>query len=1507
VLSVAGSVFKGGQDVAMLALTAKLGSEIQSSIREALASKAPRPAIKPLQFELLRRINNPTNATQLCTHVREYQTKATKKGKKGKRSTITKYRPCRSLAVSGFMVCTKHLNEQQSAAVFDLVKGVEARVVVLPGRKRKKQPKTLTHSRLRHFQTNATEQVNDQLSEATQANWNARVGTKAAPILVHSDSDDPPTKTTAVNGPAPPLIRKETVLAVGDVVPVEAQHADKLSIEIVPLPTAKNKKGKRKGRDYADGWPYSLVVGFTDTGQDQGPDITVSRSYHGLSSASFWSQSMVDAPVRRKANKKARTYRFSTRVGNVVDTLATLVTAAQVLIASGRPQIPSASNESQWNPMCSRPVDGRVPPAASPTSTSDQQQPAGWAGPAGVWKGSPVETGRRGALACVLRVFGRAISALNDARALRADLHAAGGVGTNTSSSVTAPSDIDGRVASVCRNGRILANTLAHGVRIARTADPINQADLQSQLFALEAHDHPLGLYPSNSSVGDTTPLFRLPAKSTPVQWAGGWDQTETKCLELQDQGSAGSGLVATQRISKGSTVLTLEFTAIETDGRVAALDGPDTWRIVHDSEPALADQSLTLVLRPGSPAAMIQSPNGNDHPNMEMKRTSAVFGQADSYVFVARDNIAPGATLTIDYGDLFVPNIQDLSNGQGEDPTHREEWLSMRAKNPAMCQFFKAKLPDESWFPAPAFRRPMTEHVKNERTRRRTLLAMRVMAGSAPTPADAYMPLYDIQSFKPAWDCLVRWSEMDEARGFPTFSDIQSEDVFRPTYGRPELHHPWKIGPDDDDPENLRAQNHVSEGKMHTCVQQADGTWCWEWPDRPPPSTTKAYAVNPTEARWDFSQDYGNPSMYPMSMSLPLPEDDPPMERGWLPQRRDPKAVRSLVEFNPWPQEFGMLVAGILENPDNVLGPDIPREMHRQSRLERGESLSELMGIGTYSCCATPFPAKWYGSGLHTEPGLCTTMWSSVSGSSIIGCLTPEDSVAAANFHTFYLGERVPRMYTPAIARCMTFEDFGSLPVAAPLPPPIYVAMGIRPLVTLAPAGTVVFVPRKQAHWLIARPGSERLVAGGLSLPMVLENITGRPCTVPLFGRSLEGGDVAEGMWDEEYFNELGPAIVAVLKTSFYDLDPTEFDHDLLVKWMHDVGDLMQVADTPDFRAAVDGAKWMFPNRPDLVCFPNNFITSCDVPSWRFITQRISLLSDALKRAETVLVTEHLATQSPPAKFFGFHEWDGDTPTSDSFFLATSNTTAAAIGFENAHTKVKRTVQRKCRAAATEARLAAIAALDSAGPSQLVTIHGEDTPREAWKCVSGMTSPADAPRWQTYLRRHRTGTEPTDHLIRRASAVASETAICIHLAPTNPLPREGAWDTPARTIAPSWLEDSGAPNPTMGQQPICHTLCWDGFFFGLARKDKHTTEPNKARDKSGKADRRESRERSVTDAEDEEEEEEDEPKATQKKLVRRQVREDEALARALADGDEQGDAEDPKLDVNETSSSDDG
>jgi hypothetical protein len=376
-----------------------------------------------------------------------------------------------------------------------------------------------------------------------------------------------------------------------------------------------------------------------------------------------------------------------------------------------------------------------------------------------------------------------------------------------------------------------------------------------------------------------------------------------------------------------------------------------------------------------------------------------------------------------------------------------------------------------------------------------------------------------------------------------------------------------------------------------------------------------------------------------------------------------------------------------------------------------------------------------------------------------------------------------------------------------------VYEAMGLAPLACHVTAGSLLYVPPTYVHWLFAKPGSDRLVTGGLTQGLALTNLISRPCTAPVLGRIYVEADDVDGMGDE-MFTDVGRAMVAVLATDFYRLDP---DADTLATWVEDVGALVDIANSCDFMDAIQRTKWPIPDRPDIALFPGGLLVGFDKSSWSSVTKSLFALRSKLRAAETKMMSELLSAQSPPARFFECRR-ESRLKGDDGFFTAACQAATAAVSFERAHYEMPRTSARACENAAKVARIAAVDALSEGGPTMMVALPWLDLgPSEAWERAPGLGS-ANTIEWEAYLSRlrgdHMGVFYNTHPLLQLADAVASGNTTTIYKAASNP------WRSPdihVHTIKPQWNDADEASASQTGASR--HVFLWGDSFYGLVRQ----------------------------------------------------------------------------------------
>jgi hypothetical protein len=1335
----------------------------------------------PLVSDQLAWIVAPTGGSTKCTGTRVIKRKGRKrKGNKKKQQLL----PCRRIAVTGRALCDQCL----VAAGFTLDDQKELQTSV--GQK-KSRAKKVSRATLGRTLAKVREHVANRLNaEHAISRSEATGATLADAIQVDSDSakdDDASVDESKQNKMAKALNASPPRLRPADLAPVNkwpTRDSDAGNLRF-QLTYVDDKTTGAYGGD--DTWFYHLKVSCPPNMPAADPP----RVFRCLSAVSLFCPHISEALLAQIDN--APQWAWASRRA-----LAVLGEARQVhrtLRAAVRCLFSDPSAYPILDLATSSPDD-----ADAQEVERKIWEPKDFRGP---WTTSPVSTGRRGALACVVRLLGKATWVQQQFHLAR-----------------RAPNHRNGSKLSVGIDDAMYANgllvrLLCHGVYLARSVDGIGQQDLQIQLHRLDALDFPMGALPSNSPTTDTTPLWSLPATRQQPDWTEGWDLS--KSLQVVNKGDAGRALETTREVSEGARLLTVEFTALETGVRWPQLDGADTYRLKSpDSEACLAGEDVTLVMAPGSPCTLVQHPDAGPargSPNVELVRGTNAFGSTDTYVFVASCDISADTVLTLNYGEGFHPNEGDLSilaaAAADTKSTMSREFRDMSVAVGKMhynaLNRIHANTIAENYTPLAShlLAAPTSVAAEAERTKRRERLA--------GTSGDLSATLTTVKSFQALAEDLRKFAEdkRNDAISFPTLAEVEAGTARPdnpaagrfPRDGRRAGSRPWAVSPGDPDVHGLLAQEHKESANdlyfMKPASDSDDGTYIWEFQD------------HKSDVPYDENEDFGHPVMTVMSMQRgaehtdldPVTNERPPPGTNNL----------SLVDWTlraseiP-PRACTQFVRG--GSDVDVLGPCVARVLHQQSREVKKRSASDLLGVGTPSLFATPPEATFYGSGLHMEPGHCTTRWSSLSGHSVLGAFDVATSELVTDFHAMVLGERVPRMFTDRIARCMTRSQWEALPPANALQPKVYDQIGFQPFVCSAPPGTIVFIPERYVHWLYAFPGSERIVSGGLPPALVLRNITGRQCTSPLLGRNKVDEDLDTTTFgvENESFSNVGSALADVLSGPMYSAQAAR---DNLTQWTADASAIARVSDTPEYQHAVQFARHPFSNRPDVCLFPNNLFVGCTRDDWRAITMSVSDLRKRYRTAEVQHMSLELGKMS--MQFFGFDEWEGtacDIGSGDRFWLA-ANATAMSLDKPG---YVSRKKQRACIQKAKAARTAALSILAAMKPSSPVgsaettAIHltGDDGANNSEDQIDRT--------WANFIQIQRKTNAKTHDLVIWAEAVATGQPLCIH-----DYPHDAMFGHQVTYVAfPSdWANDLN--HACMGSvNGVRHVLRWGGDFFGL-------------------------------------------------------------------------------------------
>jgi hypothetical protein len=1327
----------------------------------------------PLVSDQLAWIVTPAGGSSQCTGTRVVKRKTKAKGKKSKTKA-----PCRRKAIGGRTLC------DQCLVAAGLTLADQKQLQASVGQKTSRATK-VSRATLGRALSKVREHVAGMLNAEHASSRSMATGaTLADAIQVDSDSDDnakaddaKTSKMSKALDASLPQLRPADLVPLGTW-PTQRCDVDNLQFD---LKYVSDRAAGTYGGD--DMWLYNLKVSCAPTT----PAANVPLVFRCLSAVTLFCPNIdtaliapIDEPPQWVWGRK----RAIPIMGAAIQLNATLRAAVRCMF--------SDTTAYPLLKLATSPVNTDVRVEQKLWSASDFTAP---------WAKSPVSTGRRGALACIVRLLGKATWA-------QQQLHIAHRKPQMRQSE--RGKELDNALYA---NG-LLVRLLCHGVHLARSLDAIGQQDLQNQLHRLDALDFPAGAFPSNSPISDSTPLWSLPQTQLQADWPDGWDLTNS--LKVVNQGDAGRALETTREVRKGERLLLVEFTALETGHRWTQLDGADTYRLkAPEAEAALVGEDLTLVMAPGSPCTLVQHPDdgpGRGSPNVHLVRGSGAFGSEDTYIITAVDLIKPGTTLTLNYGNAYHPNEGRLSvlaaAAEVTQPIQREfrdlsaavGELSHNAAN----QIHANTIADNSTqFPPHLLATPLSAAAEAERTKRRE--------GLAGTTGDLSGTLTKIQSFQALAEDLRQFAEAkgNAVLSFPTLAQVEAGTAEPnapgrfPLDGRRAGSRPWVITPADEDVHGLRASEHKTSVNDFYYLKPVgnDGKFEWEFPERP------------SDVPYDEDEDYGQPILTQKSMQRGAEHTDLDPTTN---ERPNPSSSNlSLVDWalrtsEMPPRACPRFVRG--GSDDDVLGPCIARVLHEHSRQIHKQSCSDLLGVGTPALFVTPPGASFYGSGLHMEPGHCTTRWSSQSGHSVFGAFDPPTSELVTDFHALVLGERVPKMFTDRIARCMTRSQWEALPPANALQPAVYEKLGFQPFVCSAPAGSVLFIPEQYVHWLYAFPGSERIVSGGLPPATALRNITGRQCTTPLLGRNKVDQDMDTTTFgvEDEQFSDVGAALAEVLSGHAYSAQAA---NDNLPQWIADASAIAGVSDTPEYQHAVQAIRHPFANRPDVCLFPNNLFVGCTREQWRAITESVSEVRKRYRSAEVQQMNLSLGKLS--MHFFGFDEWErlGDVGLGDRFWLAAQASAIVSSAKKNTTATAgyaPRKFQRACVQKARSARESALSVLAALTPTTLVA-----GPSEAWQLAGNIIDADNKDHgWKKFIQTQRLRGVTTHDLVIRADAVATGQSLCIHDYPHDAIFE----DRPTYVVVPAgWTDTIIRQDTCAGSvEGVRHVLRWGSDFFGL-------------------------------------------------------------------------------------------
>ena len=235
--------------------------------------------------------------------------------------------------------------------------------------------------------------------------------------------------------------------------------------------------------------------------------------------------------------------------------------------------------------------------------------------------------------------------------------------------------------------------------------------------------------------------------------------------------------------------------------------------------------------------------------------------------------------------------------------------------------------------------------------------------------------------------------------------------------------------------------------------------------------------------------------------------------------------------------------------------------------------------------------------------------------------------------FHALVLGERVANAgYPPDLHSAgVTKAQYNNYPMVEPLPPQVYLAVGLAPRLGSAGPGEVIHYPGGHAHTQIAPAGpSERVAVARLSFPALLDQVFGGPHSVT--GTSTFQVPAGTPKGDLDASPDVGAVLQTITSSKLFG-DQCDWTNPTV----QDTVDVLSTIQT-DYWCGGDQTPWNVKFHPDGTCTTPGSkrfrMTEQQYNAWRLSCENLLKRHAAAERAavmQWVADLNHELLEIPP------------------------------------------------------------------------------------------------------------------------------------------------------------------------------------------------------------------------------------------------------------------------------------